>query len=75
LDLDYNLSGEMAERYTGVLALRPNTISGSRTALVFAYTLDNQGLRMEYIPAGFASTRTISRRSSSPFVVYFSAQN
>jgi len=75
LDFDYNLSAEMAERYTGALALRPNTVSGRRAVIVFAYTLDNQGLRMEHIPPGYASTRTISRRSSSPFVIYFSAQN
>jgi len=75
LDMDYNLSGEIAERYTGALALRPNTISGRRTALVFVYTLDNQGLRMEYITPGNASTRTISRRSASPFVIYFSPEN
>jgi hypothetical protein len=65
----------MAERYTGALALRPNTVSGSRTVLVFAYTLDNQGLRMEYIPSGYVSSRTISRRSPSPFVIYFSTEN
>ncbi|MCL1815217.1 MAG: SH3 domain-containing protein [Treponema sp.] len=75
IDMDYGLSGEMAERYTGALALRPNTVSGSRTALVFAYTLDNQGLRMEYIPSIYAPDRSINRRSSSPFVIYFSPAN
>jgi len=75
LDMDYNVGGEMAERYSGALALRFNVISGARTSLVFAYTLDNQGLRMEYVPSDYVTGRTVNRRVSSPLVIYFSARN
>ncbi|MDR1143775.1 MAG: SH3 domain-containing protein [Spirochaetaceae bacterium] len=74
LDMDYYLSGEMAERYTGALALRLNAVSGGRRTLVFAYTLDNQGLRMEYIPGDYVNGRTVGRRAPSPFVIYFSTE-
>ncbi|GHV85995.1 hypothetical protein AGMMS50230_16030 [Spirochaetia bacterium] len=75
VDLDYYLSGEMAERYTGALALRLNSVSGSRSSLIFVYNMDNQGLRMEYIPSAYVSNRTVSRRAPDPFVIYFSAEN
>ena len=75
LDMDYHLSGEMADRYTGALAMHFNTTSGNRNTLIFAYILDNQGLRMEHIPSNLASSRTVSRRSPSPFMIYFSAEH
>jgi hypothetical protein len=75
VDMDYTLAGEMADRYTGAMALRFNAVSGSGASLVFAYTLDNQGLRMEYIPREYVPGRTVSRRASPPFTIYFSTQN
>ena len=75
VDIDYNLGGDLAMQYTGALALRFNSVSGTRTSLVFAYILDNQGLRMEHIPSDLVSGRTVNRRGSSPFVIYFSAEN
>ena len=75
LDMDYNLAGEMADRYTGAMALRFNAVSGDRRSLVFAYTLDNRGLRMEYVPSDYMSGRTVNRRAPSPLVIYFSAGN
>jgi hypothetical protein len=75
IDMDYYLSGEMLERYTGALALRLNSAGGSRQVLIFAYTLDNQGLRMEHIPSEYVSGRTVSRRDPSPFVIYFNTES
>ena len=75
LDMDYNLAGDMADRYSGALSMRFNVVSGNRRSLVFAYTLDNQGLRMEYVPSDYVSGRTVSRRAASPLVIYFSAEN
>jgi len=75
MDLDYTLAGEMAERYTGAMALRFNAVSGSGASLIFAYTLDNQGLRMEYIPREYVPSRTVSRRDSTPFTIFFNALN
>ncbi|MDR2211821.1 MAG: SH3 domain-containing protein [Spirochaetaceae bacterium] len=74
VDMDYELGGEMIERYTGALALQLNAVSGRGRVLVFAYILDNQGLRMEYIPPDYVSRRTVSRRAPEPFVIYFSAE-
>jgi hypothetical protein len=75
VDTEYSLAGDMAERYTGAFALRFNAASGSGGVLVFAYTLDNQGLRMEYIPKEYVQSYTISRRAPSPFVIYFNTAN
>jgi hypothetical protein len=75
VDTEYTLAGEMAERYTGAFALRFNAASGAGTVLVFAYTLDNQGLRMEYIPHDYVQSNTVSRRTPSPFVIYFNTAN
>jgi hypothetical protein len=75
VDMDYYLSGEMVERYTGAMALRLNSVGGSRQVLIFAYTLDNQGLRMEYIPSEYVSGRTVGRRAPSPFVIYFTTES
>jgi len=75
IDMDYTLTGEMEERYTGAMALRFNAVSGSGTFLIFAYTLDNQGLRMEYIPREYVPGRAVSRRASLPFTIYFNTQN
>jgi len=72
VDLEYNLSGEMVDMFSGAMALRFNAVSGNGAALVFAYTLDNQGLRMEYIPREYVPSHTVSRRAPSPFVIYFS---
>ena len=74
LDMDYSLSGEMADRYTGAFAMRFNSVSGNRATLIFAYTLDNQGLRMEYVPSDYVSGRTLSRRAPSPLVIYFNTE-
>jgi len=75
VDLEYSLAGEMADRYTGAMALSFNAVSGSGTALIFAYTLDNQGLRMEHVPREYVPSRTVSRRAPSPFVVFFNADH
>ena len=75
LDMDYSLSGEMAERYSGALAMRFNTVSGPRRTAIFAYTLDNQGLRMEFVPSDYVPGRTVSRRAPSPFIIYFSSED
>jgi hypothetical protein len=74
LDIDYSLSGEIANRYTDAIGLRLDTVRGHQTTLVFIYILDNQGLRMEYIPSDLISGRTVNRRPSSPFVIYFSPE-
>jgi len=75
LDLEYNLTGDMAERYTGAMALRFDRASGGRLTCVFIYTLDHQGLRLEFIPADLVSNRNVGRRSPSPFVIYFSTEH
>ena len=75
LDMDYSLSGEMAERYNGAFAMRFNSPGGNRSSCIFTYILDNQGLRLEFIPSDYVSNRTVSRRAPSPFIIYFSAEN
>jgi len=75
IDMDYSLSGEMENRYSGALGMRFNAVSGTRRTLVFAYILDNQGLRLEYIPSEYARDRTVSKTAASPLTLYFSTEN
>ncbi|MDR2767879.1 MAG: SH3 domain-containing protein [Treponema sp.] len=74
-DMGYYLGGEMADRYTGALAMRFDAVSGGGRLMVFAYILDNQGLRLEHIPGDYVSRRTVSRRAPDPLVISFSSYN
>ncbi|MDR1390557.1 MAG: SH3 domain-containing protein [Treponema sp.] len=72
VDMGYYLSGEMTDRYSGALAMRFDAVSGGGRVMVFAYLLDNQGLRLEYVPNDYVSRRTVSRRAPDPQVIYLS---
>jgi hypothetical protein len=72
LYLDNALSG----RYDGAFSLVFDCIEtteapGSGIAVHFMYTLDTQGLRIEYVPESSLNGVTVTRRASSPMVIYF----
>jgi hypothetical protein len=67
------LQGDLADRYTGAMALKLDAVSGAAQVINFVYTLDNQGLRMEFVPRGNVNGTTVARRDSSALVIYFSA--
>jgi hypothetical protein len=62
------LDTALAERYNGAFTLR---FSGAVAEVRFMYTLDNQGFRMEFIPAPNVEDITIMRRAALPTVLYF----
>jgi hypothetical protein len=73
VDMGIYLQGDLAERYTGGLILKLDAVSGVAQNLHFIYTLDNQGLRMEFVPRGNMNGTTVTRREGSALVIYFSA--
>jgi hypothetical protein len=71
VDMRLFLDDSLASRFNGAFSLRFDTIEGSRFTLNMLYTLDSQGLRVEYAPEENLSGVTVMRRTSSPLIVYF----
>jgi hypothetical protein len=68
--MDLFLSPSMEERYNGAFTLRFTDIR-QRNTLYFMYNLDNQGLRLEVVPDYCIEESAVTRRSTSPMVLYF----
>jgi hypothetical protein len=66
------LSPSLEERYHGAMTFYFDGAGGSGPEVNFFYTLDSQGFRVEYVPAANLDGITVTRRSSSPMVIYFS---
>jgi hypothetical protein len=66
--MDLYLSPELQQRYQGAFSLR---FDGTPAPVRFMYTLDSQGLRVEYAPDTSMNGNMVARRSSSPTVIYF----
>jgi hypothetical protein len=71
LDMRLHVSDVLSSRYDGAFTLRFDGIGGIRTTTDFIYAIDQQGLRMEYVPQTSLDGVTVVRRASSPVVVYF----
>jgi hypothetical protein len=65
------LGRDLEERYTGAFTLHFDGISGSGIAVHFMYTVNDQGLRIEYIPPDNLEGITVIRRAAAPTVIYF----
>jgi hypothetical protein len=65
--MDLYLAPALQQRYQGALSLRFDGAPPVR----FMYTLDTQGLRMEYVPDTSMDGNLAARRASSPTVIYF----
>jgi hypothetical protein len=70
VDMRLFLDNTLTSRYDGAFTLRFNTISAD-IPIDFMYTLDSQGFRLEYVPDTSMNELTVSRRASSPLVLYF----
>jgi len=68
--MNLSLSTSLAERYTGAFTLRLTDVTPNRN-LVFMYGLDSQGLRLEVVPDFGVEDVTVTRRETSPVVLYF----
>jgi hypothetical protein len=65
------LGHDLEKRYTGAFTLRFDGISGPGIAVHFMYTVDDQGLRIEYVPPDNLDGITVIRRAATPTVIYF----
>jgi len=68
--MDLYIASAYEDRYNGAFTLRFTDIRTNNT-LYFMYSIDNQGLRLEVVPDFGIDDITVSRRSSSPMVLYF----
>jgi hypothetical protein len=71
LDMRLHVSDVLSSRYDGAFTMRFDGIGGLRTTTDFIYAMDQQGLRMEYVPQTSMDGVTVVRRASSPVVIYF----
>jgi hypothetical protein len=73
IDMGIYLSPALAERYTGAFTLKLDRVSGEPARLTFLYNLDNQGLRLEFVPRENVNRSAVTRRDDSALVIYLSA--
>ena len=71
MDMRLYLSAALNERYSGAFTLNFDGLGSSANQINFMYTLDSQGLRLEYAPPTSFDGLTVARRASSPLVIYF----
>jgi hypothetical protein len=67
--MDLFISHTFTEQYNGAFTLR--LTDSPNTPLRFMYSLDNQGLRLEVVPDFGVENITVTRRATSPMVLYF----
>jgi len=70
VNMDIFLSPTLSELYTGAFTLRLTDVTPNRN-LNFMYSLDSQGLRLEVVQDFGIEDGTVTRRSTSPMVLYF----
>jgi hypothetical protein len=66
--MDLYLMPSFEERFNGACTFH---FTDTGTNIRFMYSLDNQGLRLEVVPDYAIEEITVTRRSSSPMVLYF----
>ncbi|MDR1928997.1 MAG: SH3 domain-containing protein [Treponema sp.] len=74
IDMGIYLPADLVNRYTGALSMKLDAVNGEGPFLTFLYTLDNQGLKLEYVPRENLNGPAVVRRDSSALVIYFSAE-
>jgi hypothetical protein len=72
VDMGRYLEGELDDSYSGALVLVFDAVSGVSDTLTFLYSLENQGIRMEYVPPENIQGSTITRTTAGSLVIYFS---
>jgi len=68
--MDIFLSSTLSELYSGAFTLRFTDVTPNRN-LHFMYGLDSQGLRLELVQDFGIEDITVTRRATSPMVLYF----
>jgi len=70
INMDLYVSEAFEDRYNGAFTLIFSDIRTNNT-FYFMYGIDNQGLRLEVVPASSIEDTTIVRRAASPMIFYF----
>jgi len=70
--MDLFLAPGLGGNSNGAFTMR---FAGSETPLRAMYSIDNQGFRLELVPAASIDGVTVARRSASPMVLFFFADN
>jgi hypothetical protein len=66
------LGPELELRHTGAFTLRFDGIgAASEIGVHFLYTVDDQGLRIEYVPPDNVDGVVVARRAAAPTIIYF----
>jgi hypothetical protein len=68
--MDLFISATLTERYSGAFTLRLTDVTPTRDIFLM-YSLDSQGLRLEVVPDYGIEEATVTRRDSTPMVLYF----
>jgi hypothetical protein len=71
VDMGLFLNDGLEERYTGAFTLRFDGIAGTGAVAHFMYTVDDQGIRIEYVPPDNLEGVTVMRRAATPTILYF----
>jgi len=67
--MDLFITPSFEERYNGACTFKFS--DNPKSVIRFMYNLDNQGLRLEVLPDFAVEDITVTRRASSPVVLYF----
>jgi hypothetical protein len=77
--MDKYLDPSLQNRFTGAFSLRFDSIGGQQGGqnkeITFLYTLDSQGLRLEYVGDENIEGNLVTKRSRSPVVIFFTGSN
>jgi hypothetical protein len=65
------LGPSLEDRYNGAFTLRFDSADAAGFPVHFLYTLDSQGLRLEYVGQENLEGTTVNRRAASPTIIYF----
>ncbi|MCL2808988.1 MAG: SH3 domain-containing protein [Treponema sp.] len=68
--MDLYITPSYEDRFDGAFTMQFTDIRNNNTRY-FLYSLDNQGLRLELVPTFGIENITVTRRDSSPMVLYF----
>jgi len=68
VEFRYFLSSGLSYNYDGVLSL---TFDSSDLEICFLYKLEENGLRLEYLPVSLIKDKTAEKQSANPLVMFF----
>jgi hypothetical protein len=71
IDTGVFLGPAVSSLYNGALAFNFEETGDRSRAVYFMYTLESQGMRIEYVPPSSMDGLVVARRASSPTVIYF----